>query len=297
MNHLGVCLDKLGQFDRAQATSQEALKIAQRTLSPDDELMRRLKINAALDLNRSGRHDEAAKLLEEVSEVQRSIYGIRNMATLTTTVWLAKTNLDRGNFEKATALYQELLDSSRSMFGPDHAQTMEATYYLAYCLRRQGNYLSSLDLTRQILSWRRENLGPTHPATFVSMRDMIRLLSRAKQVTEAREMIDQIVRILPTDEWAERDYLAWLLATEPADEIRDGKRSVELANVACELTKFTQSSPIDTLAAAYAETGDYETAIIWENKAIELTSESSTRARYTRHLNSYQNHKPWRDEP
>ncbi|HYY93402.1 MAG TPA: tetratricopeptide repeat protein [Pyrinomonadaceae bacterium] len=51
--------------------------------------------------------------------------------------------------------------------------------------------------------------------------------------------------------------LAWLLATAPKQELRDGKRAVELARKACELSKWQHPNQLDTLAAAYAEAGDF----------------------------------------
>lgn len=64
---------------------------------------------------------------------------------------------------------------------------------------------------------------------------------------------------------------AWTLATSPVDKLRDGKRAVELATRAAELTEFNAPHILSTLAAAYAETGDFDKAIEWSQKAIDLS--------------------------
>ena len=88
--------------------------------------------------------------------------------------------------------------------------------------------------------------------------------------------------------------LAWLLATSPTDELRDGKRAIELATQACELTEFQAPHILSTLAASYAEAGDFETALEWSAKAIELADDELKEPLGKEKL-SYEQGKPWRE--
>jgi len=67
--------------------------------------------------------------------------------------------------------------------------------------------------------------------------------------------------------------LAWLLATSRDPTIRDGRRAVEHALRATKLGKA--GAWMDTLAAAYAETGDFEAAVRNEEEAYSLSGDSN----------------------
>ena len=89
--------------------------------------------------------------------------------------------------------------------------------------------------------------------------------------------------------------LAWILATCKEARYRDGKRAVELATRACDLTHSRDAPSLDTLAAAYAETGDFDSAILWEQKAIKVQPLLDTFTRYHAALARFKDHKPLRE--
>jgi tetratricopeptide (TPR) repeat protein len=64
--------------------------------------------------------------------------------------------------------------------------------------------------------------------------------------------------------------MAWYQATYPSAMIRNGTEAVKNATKAYELTDRNVASYVDTLAAAYAEAGDFAMAARKEKEAIEL---------------------------
>ena len=64
------------------------------------------------------------------------------------------------------------------------------------------------------------------------------------------------------------DELAWLLATYPDSKSRDGTEAVRLAEHACDLTQRRIPALLDTMAAAYAELGDFPRAISAAEEAL-----------------------------
>lgn len=89
--------------------------------------------------------------------------------------------------------------------------------------------------------------------------------------------------------------LGWLLAVCPEARFRDGRKALEYAMKACALSGWKEPDCIDTLAAAYAEQGNFKEAIKWEKKALEgLTGDNLASGQKA--LNLYKQKKPYREE-
>ena len=88
--------------------------------------------------------------------------------------------------------------------------------------------------------------------------------------------------------------LAVVFSQCPQDNLRNGPKAVGLAEKACELTNYENHLFITHLAAAYAECGDFEKAIEYQRKAIEL-ADDETKEEYKKRLDAYKAHKPWRE--
>jgi tetratricopeptide (TPR) repeat protein len=120
------------------------------------------------------------------------------------------------------------------------------------------------------------------------------LLSIGKHA-EAIADFEILLKQEPEDDGILNNF-AWVLATSPDDKLRDGARAIKLATKACEVTEYKKAHILSTLAAAYAETGDFETAAKWSGKAVELgVKEKEVDDQLKKELESYQQKKPWRE--
>ncbi|MEX0794260.1 MAG: hypothetical protein WD045_14085, partial [Pirellulaceae bacterium] len=89
---------------------------------------------------------------------------------------------------------------------------------------------------------------------------------------------------------------ACVLATSPIDDLRDGEKSIELAKKACEVTEYSKPHILSTLAAAYAETGDFENAKKWSQKALDIADGDPEMVEHLeKELESFKQEKPWRE--
>lgn len=105
----------------------------------------------------------------------------------------------------------------------------------------------------------------------------------------SRALSDYITSIdLNRNAFAAWNNLAWIEATCPQEEYRHGARALQHAMRACELTQWKNFSTLETLAAAYALSGDREAAVKHQKQAIELAPEK-LRARLEEALATYEN--------
>ena len=91
--------------------------------------------------------------------------------------------------------------------------------------------------------------------------------------------------------------VAWFRATCPEARFRNGKEAVELATRACTLENWKDADGIDTLAAAYAEIGNFAEAERYQQKAMALLSEDEAlRPKFRERLAQYRAKQPVRQE-
>ena len=116
-----------------------------------------------------------------------------------------------------------------------------------------------------------------------------------------REAVDHYRKTLESEPESQiaLNNLAWLLAAGPDDSLRDGTRAVELALKLNRVTQQNNPFYIRTLAAAYAEAGQFEKAIETAQRASETANgqrQHGLAIQIQEETDLYRQHMPFRDQ-
>jgi len=89
---------------------------------------------------------------------------------------------------------------------------------------------------------------------------------------------------------------AWIEATCPDGRYRNGQQALSDAKKAVAIGGQFKNSYLDTLAAAYAETGDFDSAVRCEQEALANQSKDDSLRDPTGPINAYRQHRPYRSK-
>jgi tetratricopeptide (TPR) repeat protein len=277
-------LQRTGSY---QASAAKWMKVVE--LSPEDEAAQR---NLGSVLLLTGRREEAAAHLRKASELKlraaldadpASARGFDDLGVL-----LAQTGrLEEAvaQFEKAVALKPDFAAARANLGGAlaklgrlDEAlvqlrKTLEsdagnapAHYELGLVLSRRG------DAQGAIAEWQRTlQLDPKYVEAHDSLADALYAQGRtAEALAHWRDSLD-----LRRNDAATLQRAAWVLATSPDAAIRNGDDALAFAVRAMELTGGKDVRVLDSLAAAYAEKGQFADAALTARRAQARAAEQN----------------------
>ncbi len=238
-------LAKRGRLDEAVAWYRKALKIQPNCVVAHNNLGELLA--------RQGRFDEAREHYRKALQIQPDFaiayYNLGN-------AWIAQ-----GRLEEAEAQYRKALEIE-----PEYAM---AHNNLANTLTRRGQFDEALAQYRQALE-----IEPDFALARTNMGD---LLAAQGRFPEALEQYQKAMKSQPKDPMVARK-LAWLRATCPEASLRDGPEAIELAQRANNRCGGRRPDVLDTLAAAYAESGWFPEALAAARKALQLAKQQNSPA-------------------
>ena len=260
-----------GDFDKAFADLGEAIRLDpgyalaydhraiiwlhkreyKAALADFDQAIRLDPMDSSFRINRSTlwlARNEYDKALADLNEAVRLDPGDANSYTNRGGVWMVKGKISNALADFDTAIKLNPKDTT--------ALNNRADIWL---MKRQPDK-ALLDLNEAI------RLDPAYALAFVTRG---RVWWQKKQYGEALADFNAAILHNPNNAGA-YDRLAWILATCPEAKYRDGRKAVESAMRACEITSWSDRRYFESLAAAYAEVGDFNEAAKWQKKVLQV---------------------------
>ncbi len=198
-------------------------------------------------------------------------------------VSLGDALFQKGRIDEAMAHYQKAITVH-----PDH---FLARYSLGHALLEKGELDSAIQVCRSALLLRPSD-ADCHTTLAIALEEKGNPAEAIQHYQKALEFAPQSISTLTN--------LAWLLATSQDASLRDGPKAVELAKQADRLVGGTNTLVLRTLAAAYAENGEFANAIRTAQSAMQLArmhGEDSLTTDLVQQIALYRLGMPYRDTP
>jgi cytochrome c-type biogenesis protein CcmH/NrfG len=189
--------------------------------------------------------------------------------------------LRQGKVDEAISLLQTAVD-----LRPDNSPAHDN---LAKALLQKGHVADALIHYRKLLELQPDNIEVHNIVGTV--------LIQQGRVGEGVEEWQKVLAIQP-DNGNAMSNLAWVFATAPDQSLRDGAKAVGLAEQALRISGGRIPILFRTLAAAYAESGEFSKAIQTAQQGIELASSQGNSGLATElqgNIALYQEQRPLRD--
>ena len=273
-NNLGVALLRKGQVDEAIVHFQKALEIR-----PDQAEFHN---GLGITLVQKGQVDEAIAHYQKAIQLKPDYADAHNNLGI---ALLRKGQPD----EEAMIQFQKALK-----INPDYA---EAHYNLSAAFGMRGRLDEAIEQCRKAIQLKPDyadahgnlaNVLAAQGRLEEAIPEYRRTLELMPESAQAHFRFGEALQAQRNFEAAMKEYqkaldlaprhlpahlsLAWLLATCPDNSLRNGKKAMELAQQAEQLGGGESPQILDTLAAAYAEAGQYPEAIETAKRALNLTA-------------------------
>ena len=301
MNNLAISLDEAGRRDEALKLREQVLALNRKASGPEHPDTLDAIDNLAISYAEAGRWEEALKLGEEVVPLYRKVKGPEHPDTLMAMTHLANSYDDAGRQNEALKLREPVLALRRKVLGPEQPGTLAEMGKMAISYDEAGRPHQALKLREDVLTLRRKASGPEHPDTLTAMANLANSYFEVGRKGEALRLLERVLalrlKVLDPehpDTLAVMNELAWILATSDAAEIRNGTNAVHIAEEAVAATHRANAGFLDTLAAAYAETQQFDQAVAVQQEAIKLAKSEQEKKDYDSRLKLYQANKPYR---
>lgn len=153
-------LNEAGKYDDAIEASNQAVKMAEAALGPDDPYVALLLYRLALETRTKGDFDKAEPLFQRVLDIDRKALGEEDPRTAQAIVGQGLMCLSRNDYAHAVPLFQQAIEISERTLGPEDPQVALYLMNLGNAHSRRGNFESTVAEYQRALAISEKSFGP-----------------------------------------------------------------------------------------------------------------------------------------
>lgn len=201
-----------GDYKEADATLNEAIRIARETEGDESETLVDIQAQMAELLDRSGLAQQSIEMRRQILAERRRTKPAFDPAIGTALNDLGNSLVDVDAAE-ATRLLTESLDIARRNHGAEHMTVSRTLSTLATLLTDAGKADEALPMLREALAIREKLLGPDHADLVPVLNNIASAERRRYLLSDAEQHVRRAIRIVLASYGKEHDYYAVLLNT------------------------------------------------------------------------------------
>jgi tetratricopeptide (TPR) repeat protein len=199
----------------------------------------------------------------------------------------------QGRLPEAESLLREGVATQRKALGDENIDLAWSLQDLGLVLEHEGKLAEAERLYFEVLEIRKKL--SLNPRRFLveHLTDVLRLQGKlSEQKTTLEAAADAFRNAANSGDIEAENDIAWLLATCREPGIRDGEEAVRFAEKVVSETGRRSARFLDTLAAAYAEAGEFEKAVITLKEALALPGNEEQKQGFASRLKLYEANTP-----
>jgi serine/threonine protein kinase/tetratricopeptide (TPR) repeat protein len=280
--------DKLTE---AEGPLTEALEMRRKLLGPDHlDVANSLCLLGDLKA-RQRRYSEAEPLVRKALEILRSRSGTNDSNVQKELGYLGRTLAGEEKWAEAESVLNQAIAMQERLEG-DIADTSSSLHSLVQCLEHQGRTSEAEARLTEAVQRKRKIPGCGDSLAVPLLLDLSDLLKSQGKIPESVAALRDAADL---GDLRAQTALGWTFATSADPRLRNGSNAVLFAEKAAAATSRTNSSALETLAAAYAETGDFARAISTQTEAMLLSKGDTANQDYAIRLKLYESKKPYHE--
>ncbi len=195
LNSLALLYQQQARYEDAEALHQQALKIREGVLDPNDPKLAESLHNLAMVYSEQEQYQQALPLSLRALALEEQAKGPDHPDVATTLNEIGLLHYQQGHYSAAQTAYNRALAIFERALSPEHPGLTATLNNMGALAQKIGNYQQAEKLYQRTLTIRQQALGEKHPDVARSINKLAGIIELQGNYTRAEELYEQALHI------------------------------------------------------------------------------------------------------